>query len=80
MLKKIGFTYLFINKKMNHFRDKVIQNEIEKEKRKFFKRYLIDPTENEINEMKKSIILKKSLPILLLLIFSFMFIIIQFNV
>lgn len=74
-MKKIADIYFSLEKKGNQFLDeKLVKKDIEKMTRDYYKEYKLDPTESEVKEFKKKIIMKKGLyafSVMLLTIFLF---------
>jgi hypothetical protein len=74
-LRKIVDIYFTLEKKGNQFLDeKLVKNDIQKMTRDYYKEYKLEPTESEVKEFKKKIIMKKGLyafSIMILTIFLF---------
>jgi|GEM_PF-2430877 len=68
MLKNIAKLYFYLEKKMNHYLNTVIQKEVEKAKRNFEKQYKMQPTDDEIKEMRKNIVMSKAVFYFLILV------------
>lgn len=81
VLKKIAEFYHVLDKKRDHFLHKVILNEkiIEHEKSMFYKKYKVEPTEREVNFIKKEIVKRKILEIYALIIFAIFMIYLSIN-
>jgi hypothetical protein len=59
--KNIADLYFFTSKKVNQYIEKITQKELEKEKRNFYKKYKMNPTDEEIQEIKKNIVMRKGI-------------------
>ncbi len=58
---KISTFYFSVNKKVNNLIEKTIDQNLDKEKKVFYRLYQRDPNDSEILEIKKTIIMRKGI-------------------
>jgi hypothetical protein len=73
-LFKVINGYRYLSKKGMLLLESWIEKDLEKAKRNYFKEYRIEPNENEIQEFKNSIVMKKGVVAFLLLFFLVLYI------
>ncbi|HDR7214363.1 hypothetical protein BKK39_12730 [Bacillus cereus] len=58
---KISNFYFLVNKKVNHLIEKTIDQNLDKEKKGFYRMYQRDPNDSEVLEIKRTIIMRKGI-------------------
>ncbi len=71
ILKKIAKLYFTINKSMNYFVTNVVLRDLDKEVRNFKKRYKYDPSEADINDLRKNIVMRFGIKYFALVLVAF---------